>query len=391
LSSLQSLAPARAHDPVLQKLPDTISIYCVGGAVRDALMDCPSEDRDYLVVGATPEVMAKAGFRPVGADFPVFLHPQTHAEYALARTERKSAPGYKGFVFHASPEVSLQDDLARRDLTINAMAVDIEGRLLDPFGGQKDLAEKTLRHVSPAFSEDPVRLLRLARFLARWPEFKVAPETADLCRDMVRQGEVDALVPERTWQELWRGLEAVAPQAMMDFLAQVDGYWAVTGHPPLSPADTNLLARLRDAGLPTALIAAWLWGKTSPGSIGARLGLPREVSQWARLISRGSPQPPLHQALVEWPQAVVEWAETADLFRHPQWLAPLLLFGRLLSQEPSDGDQKDLYTQWERLARSLIEVPVGDVAKAAAAAGKPVGEAVRAHRRAFVTQALGAR
>lgn len=358
--------------------------------MRDALMDCPSEDRDYLVVGATPEVMAKAGFRPVGADFPVFLHPETHAEYALARTERKSAPGYKGFVFHASPEVSLQDDLARRDLTINAMAVDIHGHLLDPFGGQKDLAEKTLRHVSPAFSEDPVRLLRLARFLARWPGFRVAPETADLCRDMVRQGEVDALVPERAWQELWRGLEAPAPQAMVGFLTQVDGYLAVTGHPPPSPADTNLLARLRDASLPTALIAAWLWGKTTPGSIGSRLGLPREVSQWAGLIARGCPLPPLQKESSEWPQAVVRWAETADLFRHPHRLAPLLSFGRFLSEATGANDWGDRYAQWERLTQSVTEVPVGDVARAAAAAGQPVAEAVRAHRQAFVAQALSA-
>jgi tRNA nucleotidyltransferase (CCA-adding enzyme) len=192
--------------------------YCVGGAVRDALLGLPVQDRDWVVVGATPEQMVAQGFKPVGRDFPVFLHPQTHEEYALARTERKTAPGYAGFIFHAAANVRLEDDLARRDLTINAIAQDETGALIDPYGGRKDLAAKVFRHVSPAFAEDPVRILRLARFAARFADFSIAPETLELMRTMVANGEVDALVPERVWQELARGLMEHTPSRMFDCL-----------------------------------------------------------------------------------------------------------------------------------------------------------------------------
>ena len=185
--------------------------YLVGGAVRDDLLGVTGGDRDWVVVGATPTEMLEAGFVPVGRDFPVFLHPQTHEEHALARTERKTAPGYHGFSFHADPSVTLEDDLARRDLTVNAMARDEHGALIDPYGGARDLRDGVLRHVGEAFVEDPVRILRLARFAARLPEFRVADETAALMRRMVQAGEVDALVPERVWQELSRGLMEARP------------------------------------------------------------------------------------------------------------------------------------------------------------------------------------
>ena len=179
--------------------------YVVGGAVRDQLMGVPSNDRDWVVVGATPEQMVAAGFTPVGRDFPVFLHPQTHEEYALARTERKSGAGYHGFVFHTAPDVTLEQDLARRDLTINAMALDPDtGALVDPFGGAADVRAGVLRHVSDAFAEDPVRLLRVARFAARWPRFAVADTTHALMRRLVQTGEVDALVAEHEMGELFK-------------------------------------------------------------------------------------------------------------------------------------------------------------------------------------------
>ena len=192
--------------------------YLVGGAVRDALLGLSGSDRDWVVVGSTPEDMAALGFTPVGKDFPVFLHPRTHEEYALARTERKTAPGYKGFVVHASPEVTLEEDLARRDLSINAIAQADDGRLIDPYGGQEDLQHKVLRHVTDAFREDPVRILRVARFAARFPEFKVAEQTIALMQDMVAAGEVDALVSERVWQELSKGLMATQPSRMLQVL-----------------------------------------------------------------------------------------------------------------------------------------------------------------------------
>ena len=196
----------------------SMTIFAVGGAVRDELLGRPVQDRDFVVVGASPEAMLARGFRPVGKDFPVFLHPTTHEEYALARTERKTGRGYQGFAFHASPDVTLEEDLARRDLTINAIARAEDGSLIDPFGGIADLQARTLRHVGPAFVEDPVRILRIARFAARFADFSIASETMTLMRSMVSAGEVDHLVAERVWQELARGLMEATPSRMISTL-----------------------------------------------------------------------------------------------------------------------------------------------------------------------------
>ena len=199
-----------------------MKIYLVGGAIRDALLGLPVKERDWVVVGATPEELLAEGFQPVGKDFPVFLHPETHEEYALARTERKTAKGYKGFTFHAEPNVTLEEDLKRRDLTINAIAQSDTDELIDPYDGQLDLQKKILRHVSPAFAEDPVRILRVARFASKLPEFNIDPETNRLMIDMVNKGEVDALVAERVWQELSRALEEKAPTRFFEVLKDCD-------------------------------------------------------------------------------------------------------------------------------------------------------------------------
>lgn len=197
-----------------------MKIYRVGGAVRDRLLGIPHTDSDWVIVGANPQQLAAQGYKPVGKDFPVFLHPRTHEEYALARTERKVAPGYKGFTFHAAADVTLEDDLRRRDLTINAIAEAEDGTLIDPFDGRRDLKDRMLRHVSAAFSEDPVRILRVARFAARFNNlgFKIATETQVLMRDMVQAGEVDALVPERVWQETQRALGEHTPSVFFESL-----------------------------------------------------------------------------------------------------------------------------------------------------------------------------
>ena len=195
-----------------------MQIYLVGGAVRDELLGSAVTDKDYVVVGSSVDEMLAAGFRPVGKDFPVFLHPKTQDEYALARTERKVASGYKGFTIHAATDVTLEEDLGRRDLTINAMAKSSDGQLIDPYGGLADIHSKTLRHVSAAFAEDPVRILRIARFAARYADFSVAPETHALMQQMVDAGEVDALVAERVWQELSKGLMEVKPSRMFEVL-----------------------------------------------------------------------------------------------------------------------------------------------------------------------------
>lgn len=238
-----------------------MKIYLVGGAVRDALLGLPVSDRDWVVVGATPAQMIEQGFTPVGKDFPVFLHPVSHEEYALARTERKTAPGYHGFAIHAAPDVTLGDDLARRDITINAIASHdlstwADGQfdtkhLIDPYGGVQDLQHKVFRHVSPAFREDPVRILRVARFAARFADFTVAPETLALMREMVASGEVDHLVPERVWQELARGLMERTPSrmfavlrdcgALARLLPEVDRLWGVAQRADYHPeVDTGV-------------------------------------------------------------------------------------------------------------------------------------------------------
>jgi tRNA nucleotidyltransferase (CCA-adding enzyme) len=276
-----------------------MQIFLVGGAVRDRLMGHPHGDRDWVVVGSTPEQMGAAGYLPVGRDFPVFLHPRTREEYALARIERKTAPGYHGFSFRADPDVTLEEDLSRRDLTINAMAMDDDGTLIDPWGGQADLRDRVLRHVGPAFVEDPVRILRLARFLARFTAFRVAPETLALCRTMVAAGEVDALVPERVWQELSRGLMEAAPSRMFLFLREcgalarllpeVDALFGVPQRAEYHPEiDTgvhlmmvlDMAARL-DTALPVrfACLTHDLGKATTPADV-----LPRHIGHEARSV-----------------------------------------------------------------------------------------------------------
>ncbi len=203
------------------RLLDRLEVYQVGGSVRDSLLGLPAPDRDYVVVGATPETMTERGFRPVGRDFPVFLHPHTHEEYALARTERKAGRGYHGFVFHTGADVSLEQDLARRDLTVNAMALTPDGHLIDPLNGLLDLQQGVLRHISEAFREDPVRILRLARFATRFGNFEIADKTLALCRQMVADGEVDHLVPERVWQEMQRALMHDQPSRFFEVLRSV--------------------------------------------------------------------------------------------------------------------------------------------------------------------------
>ena len=233
------VARLAAPDPNLEKLPASVRIFCVGGAVRDALLGQPDSDRDYVVVGANVDDMLAAGFTPVGKDFPVFLHPRTHEEFALARTERKSGQGYKGFVFQADPSVRLEEDLLRRDLTINAIALSRTGEMIDPHHGLTDLRDRRLRHVGPAFSEDPVRLLRLARFAARWPDFLIAPQTTALCRDIVASGEARALVPERVWQEISKGLMESRPSRMLCVLMET-GAWFELGADVCAVSDKTL-------------------------------------------------------------------------------------------------------------------------------------------------------
>ena len=266
-----------------------MQVYLVGGAVRDKLLGLPIKEKDWVVVGATPEEMIGLGYQPVGKDFPVFLHPKTHEEYALARTERKVAKGYKGFTFHANPDVTLIDDLKRRDLTINAIAESADGELIDPYHGQQDLRDKLLRHVSPAFQEDPVRILRLARFCAKLPDFKVHPDTQHLMKQMVHNGEVDALVAERVWQELARALINPQPIRFFSTLAECDALTAL--FPAINPQSHGMKALERATHISssgTVRFAALLHDIESEAiqQLVRRYRIPNDYADLALLVTR---------------------------------------------------------------------------------------------------------
>ncbi|HEY9459632.1 MAG TPA: tRNA CCA-pyrophosphorylase, partial [Paralcaligenes sp.] len=264
---------------------DGLQVYIVGGAVRDELLGLPAGDRDWVVVGTTPEAMAERGFVPVGGDFPVFLHPRTKEEYALARTERKSGRGYKGFTFHTGADVTLEDDLKRRDLTINAIARAPDGALIDPLGGVRDIRNKVLRHVGRAFVEDPVRLLRLARFAARFHDFTIAPRTLELGRQLVDDGEVDALVPERVWRELAKGLDTERPVRLFDVLRATGALARVLPGLVFNDAIGAPLACASRAGLSLAARFALLCRLSDePGLIGKHVRAPADCQDYARLL-----------------------------------------------------------------------------------------------------------
>lgn len=287
--------------------------YVVGGAVRDELLGLPVKDRDWVVVGATPEEMAKQGFKPVGKDFPVFLHPGTHEEYALARTERKSGRGYKGFTVHAAPDVTLEDDLRRRDLTINAIAKAEDGKLIDPFGGREDLRKGVLRHVSEAFSEDPVRILRVARFAARF-NFAVHKTTAALMRNMVESGETEYLVPERVWQEVSKGLMEKHPARMFQVLES---------------AGLKILPKPEDklgGSLPVRFaLLAWPLEEKEVEALCKRLRAPNEVRELA-LLAAGYREQLKH---AKRPEELLDLLKRTDAFRRPERFAELLEVARL--------------------------------------------------------------
>ena len=348
--------------------------YLVGGAVRDRLLGLPVKDRDWVVVGATPQEMLAQGYTPVGKDFPVFLHPQTHEEHALARTERKTAPGYKGFVFHADTDVTLEQDLARRDLTINAIAQAEDGSLTDPFGGQADLRAKTLRHVSAAFVEDPVRILRVARFAARFTDFVLAPRTAQLMRDIVAAGEVDALVPERVWQEFSRGLMAAQPSRMLAMLRDCGALLRLLPSVALT-LDLQTLADLdqasaRDASLPVrlaVLLQAAVPAQHGAGSVDtapieaacARLKVPADCRDLAVMTGRERDRIRLPQAGT--PVVALALLERCDALRKPERFRQML---QALGFLPEFAGGEALLARWQRLQDVARGVDAGAVAAA---------------------------
>lgn len=402
-----------------------MQIYVVGGAVRDELLGLSVKDRDYVVVGATPEAMLARGFRPVGKDFPVFLHPQTQEEYALARTERKSGHGYHGFSFHADPGVSLEQDLARRDLTINAIARSADGEIIDPYAGRRDLAGRCLRHIGPAFVEDPVRILRIARFAARFTEFSVAPETTELMRHMVADGEVDHLVAERVWQEIARGLMEARPSRMFEvlrscgalarLLPEVDALFGVPQRPEYHPeVDTGIhtlmvvdaaaergftlpvrwAALLHDLGkaLTPADLLPRHHGHEQRGAplvkaLSERLKTPADCRDLAVLAANHHGV--LHKVGELRPGTVVELLEKCDAFRRPQRFEQLLevCIADFHGRAGVRGDY-DSPARWRRALGAATGVDAGAVA-AACVKTETIPERIRSARAGAVKAALG--
>ena len=419
-----------------------LKIYMVGGAVRDKLLGLPVQDHDWVVVGATPEALTAQGFLPVGKDFPVFLHPQTREEYALARTERNTARGYRGFEVYAAPEVTLEQDLARRDLTINAIAAPARhshehsahvepnfepdfATLVDPYGGQNDLQRKVLRHVTDAFREDPVRILRLARFAAKFPDFSIAPETQALVREMVGAGEVDGLVPERVWQELSRGLMESQPSRMLQvlreggalahLLPEVAALWGVPQRAEYHPeVDTgihlmmvlDMAARL---GAPLPVRFACLCHDLGKGLTPAdmlprhigheersadllkvlcqRLRVPTDCREIADVVAREHGN--IHRSSECSAAAVVRLLERCDAFRKPQRFADILLAcecdarGRLNFEE-SNYPQRPQLLRALAAAQSVVTQQVAAEAMARGQSGPYIGQRIHQARVAAV-------
>jgi tRNA nucleotidyltransferase (CCA-adding enzyme) len=402
-----------------------MNIWMVGGAVRDGLLGLPVTDRDWVVTGQTPEAMQAAGYTPVGKDFPVFLHPTTKDEVALARTERKTAPGYHGFSFSADPTVTLEEDLSRRDLTINAMAQDTHGVITDPFGGQRDLTLKLLRHVSPAFAEDPVRILRLARFAARFNDFTVAPETTALMREMVNEGEVDALVSERVWQELSRGLMEAQPSRMFEvlrscgalakLLPEVDRLWGVPQRADYHPEiDTgihlmmvlDMAARLKaPLTVRFACLGHDLGKGTTPADVlprhlgheersvnlvralSERLRVPTDCRALAEVVAREHGN--IHRSSSFGAAALVRLLERCDALRRPERWDEVLLAcecdarGRL-GLEEMVYEQRARLNQVRAWAGEIDSAAVAEAAALRGLTGPAIGDAVHAARVAAV-------
>ncbi len=420
-----------------------MQIYLVGGAVRDALLGLPVKDRDWLVVGASPQQMLDAGYMAVGKDFPVFLHPQTKEEYALARTERKTAPGYHGFSLHAAPDVTLEQDLARRDLTINSIAAYAQSErvsgvfslenavLTDPYGGQRDIAARVLRHVTSAFREDPVRVLRVARFAARFADFSLAPETLALMREMVQEGEVQALVAERVWQELSRGLMETKPSRMFELLRdcgalavllpEVNALWGVPQRADYHPeVDTGVhlmmvLDMAAQLNAPLAVRFACLMhdlGKATtpadvlPRHLGheersakllkgvcTRLRVPVDCKELADVVAREHGN--IHRSGSFGAAALVRLLERCDALRKPARFAQVLLAcecdarGRLGLQD-APYPQRAALLHALQAAQSVATDIIAANALSAGASGQKVGEAVHHARIAAVAHMLRA-
>jgi tRNA nucleotidyltransferase (CCA-adding enzyme) len=404
-----------------------MQVYLVGGAVRDERLGIPAKERDWCVVGATPAELIDAGYKQVGKDFPVFLHPETGEEYALARTERKTAPGYHGFDFDTSPDVSIEDDLSRRDLTINALAVDGDGNLIDPFGGKDDLDKRLLRHVSDAFAEDPVRILRAAKFAARFAHlgFRIAPETRDLMRQMVADGEADALVPDRVWRETEAALSGPHPQLYFEVLRscgalrvvfpEVDALFGVPQpikwHPEVdtglhtmmvlekaaalsNDTEVRFAALVHDLGKGTTRLADLpshsgheRRGRKLINAIGDRMPLPRACRDLGTLVAEYHTH--CHRAIELRHDTVVKLFEKTDAFRRPERFEQFLVACEADARGRTGFEQRD-YGQAAHLRAAFAAAAAVDTGSIASEHDrKKIPAAIRSARIAAVSEVRG--
>jgi len=375
-----------------------MQVYLVGGAVRDELLGRAVKERDWVVVGATPAELEGLGYRAVGREFPVFLHPETKEEYALARLERKVAPGYRGFVTEFSPTVTLEEDLQRRDLTINAMARDAKGQIIDPFGGRADLEARVLRHVSPAFAEDPVRILRVARFAARYEElgFKVAPETMTLMRHMVQNGEAGALVSERVWRELEGTLETASPQRGLEVLSDCGALGVLL--PELARSadasqDMRALRAAAESATSSAVRWATLLGGLAASDIEAlceRLRTPTEHRELALLTARLEREFASALDPASSPEQLLSLLEQADAFRRPERFARWLevLAARRRGAEVAAQATTALLARLRTAAAAAAAVQLS-ADELRAHRGPQLGAAMRARRLKAIGSQLG--
>ncbi|NHC61407.1 CCA tRNA nucleotidyltransferase [Paenalcaligenes suwonensis] len=348
-----------------------MQVYVVGGAVRDALLNLPAGDKDWVVVGTTPEAMQARGFIPVGGDFPVFLHPRSKEEYALARTERKSGRGYQGFTFYTGTEVTLEDDLRRRDLTINAMALGATGSIIDPLNGLQDLQAKLLRHVGDAFVEDPVRLLRLARFAARFSSFSIAAETEQLAQQLVADGEVDALVPERIWQELRKALNTQAPWRFIQVLESVHATQRVL---PGLRYDTRVEQALHQAiehDLDSVQRYAVLCGASDNAlALATSIRASAECRDLSQLVSVSLSHAALDAGASA--ETQLQWLEQLDALRRPERFKQLV--GALRCYRPVDE------SLWLLRLEAVLQVDAASIARQYAGQGAQIRATVQAAR-----------
>mgnify|MGYP001253024829 CR=1 FL=1 len=386
LEKLSKIIPSRTNDKFFAKLPGTVKIFCVGGVIRDLLLDKQASDKDFLLVGADFNTLLKMGLLPVGKDFPVFLHPISKEEIALARTEKKSGKGYKGFQFNSSKNVTLKEDLQRRDFTINALALDENGKLFDFFSGIKDLKSKVFRHIGPEFTEDPLRLIRLARFLAFYPEFKVHISTLNLCKKIVVTGEILAISKERIWVEFSKGLSGNKPINMINFLEKIDAWKTITGCENLSG---NLKKKLQLASANHFSItwkAALIFSNCDEANIHCMI--PKEVKNLKRIILQSEllkkKLKKFQKNSEDYSLAILDFIEVSDLFRKPDRKLPILKLMFFEQNCCADLKIENCFELFSGIFNRILDTPVNDVVEKASKQNNSIKEEIRSFRNGII-------